>query len=103
MEKLDEHGLTYNTLAIFTSGHGEMPGAHGLIEKNVFYEESTQIPLLIRFPGEIDRATTDDGYVSLVDLFATILDYLKIDEHPSDGKSLRSLIENTDTEQGSML
>ncbi len=100
LEKLDEHGLTDNTLVIFTSDHGEMLGAHGLREKNVFYEESAHIPLLIRFPGEIDSATTVDGYVSLVDLFATILDYLKIEEHPSDGKSLRGLIENTDTEQG---
>jgi len=100
MDKLDEHGLTDNTLVIFTSDHGEMLGAHGLREKNVFYEESSHIPLLIRFPGEIDKETTVDGYVSLVDLFPTILDYLNIEEHPSDGKSLRGLIEGNDLEHG---
>nr|MBD3622438.1 hypothetical protein [Sunxiuqinia sp.] len=41
-----------------------------------------------------------DGYVSSVDLFATILDYLKIGEYKSDGTSLRDLIEGKDTKHG---
>ncbi|MFY0626744.1 MAG: sulfatase-like hydrolase/transferase [Reichenbachiella sp.] len=99
-DKLDEHGLTENTLVIFTSDHGEMLGAHGLREKNVFYEESAHIPLLISLPGDIDKNTVVDGYVSNVDLFSTILDYLNIGEFPSDGKSLRGLIEGTDQVHG---
>jgi len=100
LDKLDELGLSENTLVIFTSDHGEMLGAHGMREKNVFYEESAHIPLMIRLPGEINSETTVDGYVSLVDLFPTILDYLNIEAHPSDGKSLRDLIEGTDSEHG---
>ena len=100
LNTLDKHGLTDNTLVIFISDHGEMLGSHGMREKNVFYEESAHIPLMIRFPDEIDSKTTVDGYVSLVDLFATILDYLKIKKHKSDGKSLRGLIEGTDSEHG---
>jgi arylsulfatase A-like enzyme len=100
LKKLDELGLAENTLVIFTSDHGEMLGAHGLREKNVFYEESAHIPLLMRFPGKIEKTRIVDGYVSTVDLFATILDYLKIGEYKSDGKSLRGLIEGTDQEHG---
>jgi len=100
LDKLDELGLTENTMVIFTSDHGEMLGAHGMREKNIFYEESAHIPLLMRFPNEISPATTVDGYTSLVDLFPTILDYLQIGEHTSDGKSLRGLIEGTDQEHG---
>lgn len=100
LDKLDELGLTDHTLVIFTSDHGEMLGAHGMREKNVFYEESSHIPLLIRFPNEIKSNTTVDRYISLVDLFPAILDYLKINEHSSDGKSLRGLIEGTDKEHG---
>jgi len=100
LEKLDELGLSENTLVIFTSDHGEMLGAHGMREKNVFYEESAHIPLIIRFPGEIDKNSMVEGYVSHVDLFATIMDYLKIGEFKSDGKSLRGLIEGTDKEHG---
>lgn len=98
--KLDELGLADNTMVIFTSDHGEMLGAHGLREKNVFYEESAHIPLMIRFPGEIEKNRTVEGYISNVDLFATILDYLKIGDHQSDGLSLRGLINGTDKEHG---
>jgi len=100
LDKLDEHGLTENTFVIFASDHGEMLGAHGMREKNVFYEESAHIPLIMRLPGEIEAGTVVDGYVSLIDLFPTILDYLNIPAHPSDGVSLRGLIEGTDTEHG---
>jgi len=100
LDKVDELGLSKNTLIIFTSDHGEMLGSHGMREKNVFYEESAHVPLLVRFPGEIKKKTKVDGYVSLVDLFPTILDYLEIKESKNDGKSLRGLIEGTDKEHG---
>lgn len=100
LRTLDRCGLTDSTLVIFTSDHGEMLGAHGMREKNVFYEESAHIPLIIRYPGAVRGKTTVNGYVSLVDLFDTILDYLNIEKHKSDGRSLRGLIEGTDNEHG---
>jgi len=100
LDKLDELGIADNTMIIFTSDHGEMLGAHGMREKNIFLEESAHIPLLISDPGNIQTETTVDGYVSLIDLFPTILDYLDVPEHESDGKSLRGLIEGTDTIHG---
>jgi len=100
LKTLDKHGLTDNTLVIFTSDHGEMLGSHGMREKNVFYEESSHIPLLVRLPGKIKSNTTVDGYVSLVDLFPTIMDYLETGTRKSNGKSLRGLIEGTDLEHG---
>lgn len=100
LDKLDELGLAENTLVIFTSDHGEMLGAHGLREKNVFYEESAHIPLMIRFPGEIKSRSKVRGYVSHVDLFATIMDYMEIGEYQSDGISLRGLIEGRDNDNG---
>jgi arylsulfatase A-like enzyme len=101
LDKLDELDLAENTLVIFTSDHGEMLGAHGMREKNVFYEESAHIPLLISSAGQVPAETTVEAYVSLIDLYPTILDYLGIPEHPSEGKSLRGLIEGTDTLHGS--
>ncbi|MDA3824120.1 MAG: sulfatase-like hydrolase/transferase [Bacteroidales bacterium] len=100
LDKIDELGLADNTMIIFTSDHGEMLGAHGMREKNVFYEESSHIPLLIKVPGEVQAETTIDGYISLIDLFPTILDYLEVPERESEGKSLRGLLEKTDTEHG---
>ncbi len=100
MDTLDKHGLTDNTMVIFTSDHGEMMGAHGMREKNVFYEESSHIPLLIRFPGRIKSNTVVEEPVSLIDLFATILDYTDAEKHKSDGQSLRDLMEGKSTARG---
>jgi len=100
LDKLDELGLADNTLVIFTSDHGEMLGAHGLREKNVFYEESSHIPLLIRYPEEIKKKTVVKGYVSTIDLYATIMDYLDMNTQKTDGLSLRGLIEGTDKKHG---
>lgn len=100
MDKLDETGLADDTLIIFTSDHGEMLGAHGMREKNVFYEESSHVPLIIRMPNQIKQNTTVNGYVSNVDLFATIMDYLKVGNYKSEGESLRDLIEGKATKHG---
>jgi arylsulfatase A-like enzyme len=87
-------------MVIFTSDHGEMLGAHGMREKNVFYEESAHIPLIIKFPGQIKKGTRVNGYVSTIDLFATINDYMKMPESPSNGTSLRGLMEGKESSQG---
>ncbi|MBM3414539.1 MAG: DUF229 domain-containing protein [Bacteroidetes bacterium] len=100
LDKVEELGLAENTLVIFTSDHGEMLGSHGMREKNVFYEESAHIPLIIRYPEQIKKGEVVKGYMSTIDLFATILDYLNIEEHKSDGKSLRGLIERSDPGHG---
>ena len=100
LNKLTELGLDENTMVIFTSDHGEMLGAHGMREKNVFYEESAHVPLMIRFPGRIKPGTTVDGYVSNMNLFATILDYMNIPEYPSDSQSLRGMIDGTSQSMG---
>ncbi len=100
LDKLTELGLDENTLVIFTSDHGEMLGSHGMREKNVFYEESAHVPLMIRFTGQIKPETIVDGYISNMNLFATIFDYLHLPEYPSDAQSLRGLVEGTDPSQG---
>ncbi len=93
LDRLDELGLADNTMVIFTSDHGEMLGAHGMREKNIFYEESVHVPLLVRFPGRIAAGTVVPAPLSQMDLFATILDYLDAGSHDSDGESLRRYIE----------
>jgi arylsulfatase A-like enzyme len=100
LDKLDDLGLAQNTIVIFTSDHGEMLGAHGMREKNIFLEESAHIPMMIRFPGRIKPETVVNGYVSNIDLFATILDYCGVAAPASDGKSLRGLIDDTDQTHG---
>jgi len=94
LDKLDQHGLTDNTLVIFVSDHGEMMGSHGLASKNIFYEESVHVPFLIRFPGKIAAGTRISSPVSTRDIFPTVLDYLgQPSRDDLDSQSLRGVIE----------
>ena len=61
-----------DTIAVFTSVHGDMHGSHGLFRKAWPYDESVRVPLLIRRRQEAGggrrEARQDDSPVSLVDL-----------------------------------
>jgi arylsulfatase A-like enzyme len=72
---LRENGLFENTWVIFTSDHGEMLGDHHMSQKNLFFEGSAHVPLLIMPPQGrgIPHNLTTDRPVSLADLYPTIL------------------------------
>ncbi len=55
---LKNAGLEENTIIIFTSDHGEMNRSHGLITKNVMFEESQRVPLM--FAGKGIKANVAD-------------------------------------------
>jgi arylsulfatase A-like enzyme len=93
IDKLEELGLSDNTLVIFTSDHGEMLGAHGMRGKFCFYEESVRVPLILRYPGGIEGGQRIDMPVSTMNLFPTIMEYAGIPGMESDGFSLKGLIE----------
>ena len=76
LQRLDELGMSDNTLVVFTSDHGEMLGDHGMNSKFVFYEGSAHVPLLLRMPGAIAAGKRVATPISQCDLFPTILDYL---------------------------
>jgi arylsulfatase A-like enzyme len=95
LKKLDESGLTNNTMIVFCADHGEMMGSHGMNSKNNFYDESARVPMIIRYPAKIAAGKRIAVPISNIDLRPTIEDYLNLPETKVDGKSLRPLIENT--------
>lgn len=92
LDALDEYGLAENILVVFVSDHGEMLGAHGMREKNVFLEESVCVPLIIRYPARISAGKRIDTPVSTMNIYSTILDYAGVPAK-SAGFSLRKLME----------
>ena len=70
---LDSAGFADNTTIIFTSDHGEMLGDFGLWTKQVMFEGSAGIPMILAGPG-IAAGRTVGTPVSLVDVFPTVLD-----------------------------
>jgi arylsulfatase A-like enzyme len=72
MATLDELRLAEDTLVVFTSDHGDMLGSQGLVRKQRPWEESIQVPLVVRHPGRIPAGRTSDELVSMVDLLPTL-------------------------------
>ena len=48
-----------NTIIIFTSDHGDGIGAHRWAQKNMFYDETARIPLIIAQKGTTKTGTSD--------------------------------------------
>ncbi len=80
---LDQRGWAENTLVVFWSDHGEMAGDHGRLHKQVFYEPSARVPLVMRWPGRIDVGQVRTGLVSTVDLAPTILEAAGAEPDPN--------------------
>jgi len=74
LKRLDELGLWENTVVIYTSDQGYFLGEHGYMDKRWMFEESLQMPFLIRYPGVIKPGTTNDDFVINTDFAPTLLD-----------------------------
>lgn len=71
--ELEEHGLTDNTILVFTSDHGDMLGSQGHRLKQRPWEESIHVPFIIRYPDKIKAGQKRNMIVSSVDLMPTLL------------------------------
>lgn len=88
---LEEENMYDDTLIIYTSDHGEQLGRHGLWFKCSMYEETANIPMIVKGPN-IARGQRVDHPVSLVDIFPTVCEALKIPQPESvPGRSLLKL------------
>jgi len=74
LDYLDANNLTDNTIVVYTSDQGFFLGDHGWFDKRLMYEQSLQMPLLIRYPELITAGTVSDDIVVNVDFGPTLLD-----------------------------
>ncbi len=75
IDYLRKSGLMENTVVVLSSDHGEMLGSHGLMGKNIWYEEAINIPLMIKHPDL--EPQNNDLLVSSMDQMPTLLDALE--------------------------
>lgn len=88
--QLRRNGQLENTYVIFQSDNGLLHGEHGIFDKNVPWDRSVRVPLIIRGAGFEPGATRSD-LTANVDLPATILDAADVPPPlPPDGHSLLS-------------
>ena len=94
LDWLDESGLADDTIVVYTSDQGFFLGEHGWFDKRFMYEESFQMPFIIRYPRAIQPKSVCNDIICNVDFAPTFLDFAGI-RIPSymQGISFRPLLE----------
>lgn len=90
LETLEARGELDDTVVVVTSDHGYFYGEHGLnAERRFAYEETSRIPLLIRYPTAAQAGSTPDELALSIDLAPTLLE---LGGAPTDALQGRSLL-----------
>jgi arylsulfatase A-like enzyme len=95
LDALDEAGLAESTAVVHTADHGDFTGGHRQFNKGpLMYEETYHVPLMVRWPGEVEPGSTCGEFVRLHDLMPTFLEIGGV-EPPErlHARSLRPLLE----------
>lgn len=90
-----ETGQWDRTAIVFTSDHGDMVSAHGMIFKlgACGYEELYRVPTILRIPGITGTGDRLDALASNIDLLPTLLEAASIPlPQGLDGRSLLPLL-----------
>ena len=71
-------GHAENTMILYVSDHGEMLGDHGLWTKQVMYEASAGVPMILSGPG-IPQSKQVNTATNLTDIYQTALDVFDLE------------------------
>lgn len=78
LDYLEEEGIADNTVVVYTADQGYFLGEHGFFDKRLIYEESLQMPFVIRYPKEIKGGKRIDDIILNIDFAALLADYAGI-------------------------
>ena len=74
LSALEARGELDNTIVVYTSDQGFYLGEHGWYDKRFLYEESSRMPLVMRYPNTIPSGITSSALLENVDLAPTLLE-----------------------------
>lgn len=100
---LEQSGRMKDTMIVFYSDHGDNMGDHGLGEKDLFYDCSARIPLIVYDPradADANRGSSSNALVEGIDLAPTFQDFFGGPSKPHiyAGWSLQPLLHGSQTE-----
>ncbi|MEM1070285.1 MAG: sulfatase/phosphatase domain-containing protein, partial [Planctomycetota bacterium] len=70
LQRLEDEGLKDNTLVFFIGDHGR---CH-IRGKQFLYDEGTRIPMILRWPAQVEPGQVNDDLVMSIDICSTILE-----------------------------
>lgn len=74
LAQVEQLGIADRTLVVLTSDHGDMMSSHGILGKELMYEQSAGVPYLVRGPGV--RPSRCSHLISHIDFVPTMLELL---------------------------
>jgi N-acetylglucosamine-6-sulfatase len=92
VDVLKETGRLDDTMIVFTSDNGMLWGEHRWTSKDVPYEESIGVPLLVRFDALGSTARKDPNLVLNVDLAPTFAEVAGLSPPATEGSSFLPLL-----------
>ncbi|MEI6579018.1 MAG: sulfatase-like hydrolase/transferase [Eubacteriales bacterium] len=98
LQVLEYLELADDTIIIYASDHGEMAGEKGAWQKTVFFDASSKVPFIMRWPSKFPAGQRRKEPVGLIDLFPTLCDFAGIPAPKEcDGISLKPLLFGDET------
>jgi arylsulfatase A-like enzyme len=73
MDCLEQEGVADETVLTYSSDHGDMFWSHGKNQKGHPYEEASNVPFVVRWPGEIPAGVENRTLLGVVDVAPTLL------------------------------
>ncbi len=94
---LTENGQLEKTIFVFTSDHGDMLRSHGVQRKQHPWEESINVPFVIRAPKQFTKGSRVNTLLNVWDLMPTLLSLLGVPVPSTvDGLDLSAAVLNRD-------
>lgn len=95
LKYLDDNDLAKNTIVIYSSDQGFYLGEHGWYDKRWMFEESMQMPFVIRWPGVMQPGTKSKALIQNIDYGPTFLDAAGVGvPKEMQGRSLVPILED---------
>jgi len=96
LKKLDELGISDNTIVVFISDHGSN------LKGSLFDVDGVNVPSIIRWPGKIQPGTESEALVQNIDFVPTFFDAADAvvpEQYKMDGQSLVPLLTQGESAQ----
>ncbi len=98
LEELEKHGLSENTLVIYTSDNGPQLNVDGFGSSGILrdgkwtdFEGGIRVPCVMRWPGKIPAGSTNNEITGIIDMLPTFCEIVGVDvpdDRIIDGKSI---------------
>ena len=97
LESLERNNYLDNTIVVFTSDHGDGNGSHRLNQKQVLYEEATNVPFIVSHLTQGKESINDTALISTgLDLIPTFCDFAGVNKpNELEGISAKQYLSGT--------